>query len=317
MLNFRRRDPILQWPIDLAVSDVSAEAEHESPVKKEISLLRSFRHLHSIMIHGSYNIGKSVFLLLELCDTTLGEILLDPPPWFQTLPPAKVFSKLLNWMLNLASAIHSFHAKNSMHRDIKTENILIKGTHIYLSDFSLATQSESPFLRPASVSGTERYKAPEMGSTTTYTHKSDIFLLGYVYVEMLTVANNMSTDTFKNCHRSEHACYRHNLNAEGDFVQKYFKRTKGVDFIIGMIMGQMLSQVAFLRPSAEVGLYRGTCDIPGFKKEDCCESIVKRAGYDIIRRKYNKGAEGPRFKVKLQLYRRLAGYGQVEQTSDG
>jgi serine/threonine protein kinase len=271
-----------------------AGEENAARIEKEIAVLRSFRHPHVVPFHGSYKLSGSTFLMFELCEMTLGRFLSHPPQYFQQMPTGKALGKMLNWMLDLTSALHAFHTLGSMHRDIKPENILLKGDHIYLSDFGLATQSSAPSQHPASISGTEMYKAPEMETNAKYSRKSDVFSLGCVFLEILAVANNKSVETFrsfrqtygnKSCHRSEHTCYRHNLNACHNFIDTFIKRAKGIEYVIDVIQKEMMAETPYLRSSAHdvwTGIFRGAAKVEGFKKEACCEGDIRRAGYNNL-----------------------------------
>jgi serine/threonine protein kinase len=178
---------------------------------------------------------------MELCDSNLAGFLESPLPWFVDLPKT-VFNTIVNWIIDLTSALQAFHALGAVHWDIKPQNIWIKGQHIYLADFGLASQDPKLSQQASSVSGTERYKAPEMAMGETYTRKSDISL-GCVILEMLTLLNKLRLNFFSDfrqtwgkqgCHHSEHPCFCHNLEAVHFFGEKFFKKTPGVDYYLSM-----------------------------------------------------------------------------------
>jgi serine/threonine protein kinase len=104
---------------------------------------------------------------------------------FMQSPPAAQANTLVNWMINLLSAVTYFHNHKGVHRDIKPSNILLKGRTIYLGNFSLACQREDVSDSTTSVSGMERYKALKMGCGQTYSQKADIFSLRCVFWKSL------------------------------------------------------------------------------------------------------------------------------------
>ena len=77
---------------------------------------------------------------------------------------------------------------NIVHRDIKTENILLdnKG-HLYLTDFELANIIDDNYInRTHKIRGTISYLAPEVINGRRYSFKSDIWALGIVIYELYT-----------------------------------------------------------------------------------------------------------------------------------
>ena len=93
------------------------------------------------------------------------------------------------WMMKqLAGALLEAHRNNVIHRDVKSQNVLIKddGT-IKLSDFGIALASGAMQLtHKDSVLGSVHYLAPELSRGKQATMQSDIYSLGIVFYELLT-----------------------------------------------------------------------------------------------------------------------------------
>ncbi len=93
------------------------------------------------------------------------------------------------WMMKqLAGALMEAHRNNVIHRDVKSQNVLIKddGT-IKLSDFGIALANGSvQITRKDSVLGSVHYLAPELSKGKQATMQSDIYSLGIVFYELLT-----------------------------------------------------------------------------------------------------------------------------------
>ena len=215
---------------------------------------------------------------------------MSPPAWCRNLSPQGTRNMFINWMIDLAFVLRAFHSKGGLHRDIKPENILLKGRHIYLSDFGLATLGPNVSGLPASVSGTERYKAPEMKTSGVYSRKADVFSLGCILLELLVMLNDIDLREFHNfrqswgrgnCARSDDTCYRHNIPAIEYFMDNFVKKAPGFDYI-SQTVRQMLSPTVRSRPSADVvwkELLRGARMVEGFEKKGCCTGNPKKAGY--------------------------------------
>lgn len=93
------------------------------------------------------------------------------------------------WMMKqLAGALMEAHRKGIIHRDIKSQNVLIKpdGT-IKLSDFGIALANGSmQITHKDSVLGSVHYLAPELSKGKQANMQSDIYSLGIVFYELLT-----------------------------------------------------------------------------------------------------------------------------------
>lgn len=91
-------------------------------------------------------------------------------------------------MKQLASALMEAHKNEIIHRDIKSQNVLIKsdGT-IKLSDFGIAiANGDIEITSKDSVIGSVHYLAPELTKGQPATMQSDIYSLGIVFYELLT-----------------------------------------------------------------------------------------------------------------------------------
>ena len=93
------------------------------------------------------------------------------------------------WMIKqLASALMEAHRNNVIHRDVKSQNVLIKddGT-VKLSDFGIALANGAmQITKKDSVLGSVHYLAPEVSQGKQASMQSDIYSLGIVFYELLT-----------------------------------------------------------------------------------------------------------------------------------
>ena len=102
------------------------------------------------------------------------------------------------WLIKqLASALMEAHKNGLIHRDIKSQNVLIKddGT-IKLADFGIAVLNNAMQLTSKdSVLGSVHYLAPELAKGGSATMKSDIYSLGIVLYELLAGDVPFKADT--------------------------------------------------------------------------------------------------------------------------
>lgn len=98
-------------------------------------------------------------------------------------------NEAVNIMKQLVSAVCVAHESGIIHRDIKSQNVLIKddGT-VKLSDFGIAIASNdtAQLTQADTVMGSVHYMAPELARGKTASVQSDIYSLGIVFYEMLT-----------------------------------------------------------------------------------------------------------------------------------
>eukprot|EP00301_Raphidiophrys_heterophryoidea_P021512 c5918_g1_i2.p1 GENE.c5918_g1_i2~~c5918_g1_i2.p1 ORF type:complete len:683 (+),score=160.00 c5918_g1_i2:182-2230(+) len=87
---------------------------------------------------------------------------------------------------DVANALRICHTSNILHRDIKTENILIDmDESASLCDFGFAIDVTSP-ARLETISGTEEFLAPEMLTKNDFGLPTDIFSFGLILCELIS-----------------------------------------------------------------------------------------------------------------------------------
>jgi len=85
-------------------------------------------------------------------------------------------------------AIEHVHAKKILHRDLKTQNIfLTKTKQVKLGDFGISRILQHTYDLAKTAIGTPYYLSPEICQETPYNHKSDIWSLGCILYEMLSL----------------------------------------------------------------------------------------------------------------------------------
>jgi class 3 adenylate cyclase len=92
-------------------------------------------------------------------------------------------------LLQIAGALTAVHAQGIVHRDMKPDNVMIRGDgSLALADFGIAKQTNSEISRTkhGEVFGTPYYLAPEQALGLPVDQRTDIYSLGILFFEMLT-----------------------------------------------------------------------------------------------------------------------------------
>jgi serine/threonine protein kinase len=105
----------------------------------------------------------------------------------------------------LSSALEYLHGIKIRHRDIKPQNVLVKNGAIYLTDFGISLDWEN-LTRSTTTKDTAKsliYCAPEVARWEKRNSSSDIWSLGCVFLEMLTVLNGRSVQNLRQFFKSK------------------------------------------------------------------------------------------------------------------
>ena len=197
---------------DIQMANPALRHLQKSEVKGEILILKKLRHTHIITLAAYIEDTAGFRILLDpLADCNLEEYLDDcAGENFDSSRTEPIYS----WFACLLTGLQFAHSMDVKHQDIKPTNFLVKSRHIYISDFSLAKDFTGDKSRIAgeAAAGNWRYGAPETRDNTAGGREADVFSLGCVFSEMLTVIHGRShkdlereckterrTDIFRKC----------------------------------------------------------------------------------------------------------------------
>ncbi|WP_036728922.1 Stk1 family PASTA domain-containing Ser/Thr kinase [Peptoniphilus mikwangii] len=96
--------------------------------------------------------------------------------------------RALNYCVQIAEALKVAHSKNIVHRDIKSQNIMVtKDDRVKVTDFGIARVADNSTVTATNaIMGSVHYFSPEQARGTKVDNRSDIYSLGIVLYEMLT-----------------------------------------------------------------------------------------------------------------------------------
>jgi NIMA (never in mitosis gene a)-related kinase len=94
---------------------------------------------------------------------------------------------IVDWFIQLTTAIMYIHERRILHRDLKTRNIFLKNNLIKLGDFGISRILMGTSDLASTFAGTPHFMSPEALKQNGYNSKSDIWSLGVVLYELCTL----------------------------------------------------------------------------------------------------------------------------------
>ncbi|KAK6598182.1 dual specificity mitogen-activated protein kinase kinase 1 [Botrytis cinerea] len=227
-------------------------------IQQEVAVLRGLSHHHIVKVISTYETIKAPrqfgILISPAGDEDLGHFLERVS---DSDFPEEEMKLLIGWQCCLASAVAYIHSQNIRHKDIKPNNIICKGDQIYLTDFGSAHQfsagvtssTEGPL-----VGITKMYSAPEVISDDRRGRPADIYSLGCVFAEMVTVADGERIEDFHE-YRSqpipdEPDRMTYAYHATSHMIGPWFNELG--DFWIASLLRDVLALDQKCRPTADV-----------------------------------------------------------------
>ncbi|MEE9167497.1 MAG: protein kinase [Candidatus Neomarinimicrobiota bacterium] len=137
-------------------------------------------HPNIMTIHEIDEVDEETFIVMEYVEGETLKDKLEKGP-FKT-------KEVLKIAISVADGLNAAHNQEIVHRDIKSENIMIsKDGLVKIMDFGLARRKgETRVTKEGSTLGTLAYMSPEQAEGSEVDHRSDLFSFGVVMYEMAT-----------------------------------------------------------------------------------------------------------------------------------
>lgn len=166
--------------------DTQAQKVYENKIKV---LSKVAEDDHLIKVRGTYSDRQYLAMLLEpVADMNLKQYMNRGP-----LTSPKEQEKFRTYFGCLTHTIRFLHDPTieTLHKDIKPENILLKDGRLILTDFGTAFDwsktGQSMTRSNAGDHRTPRYQSPEVATASEFHRSADIWSLGVVFLEMVTL----------------------------------------------------------------------------------------------------------------------------------
>lgn len=159
----------------------AGDPQFESRFRNEAETAAYLQHANIIHIRSVGKSGGNVYFAMDLCADSLGARIAREGP----LPEADI----VRLAQDLAQALGFAHAQGVIHRDLKTDNVLIRSDgSAVITDFGIA-RAVSGYVASTGVNmtiGTPHYLSPEQAQGRPLDQRVDFYALGVTLYKAAT-----------------------------------------------------------------------------------------------------------------------------------
>ncbi len=192
------------------IKEYSLKKEDKISLLNEINILSKHECKYLIRFHEVFTFKSLFFIVMEYAENKdLGSLIK------RYKRSNRLISKtdISKWMYQLTSGIKYLHDRNIIHRDLKPANVLLdKNYTIKICDFGISKVSAHQDALAKTVIGSPIYMSPEIVSNKWYDSKVDIWALGCILFELITLdcafTSNSMHALFKIINRGYYSKYK-------------------------------------------------------------------------------------------------------------
>lgn len=263
-------------------------------------------HSNIVSVYDIGNEGDMHYIVMEYVEgITLKEYLSDNG----ALPCEKV----IDFSIQIVSALHHAHRKGIVHRDIKPQNIIVtKDDILKVTDFGIARAVSTYTMKVEDgAMGTVHYCSPEQARGGYTDEKSDIYSLGVVMYEMLTGKLPFESDNSVSValkHMQEEAVPPSEI-VQGippkmeEIIQKAMKKNQNDRF---QNAGELLVDLKIMKMDSEAAIVHTEEDFKTKKIDtDAIENEIKKSK-ELTSKNMKKETKRPQQSAKQKKEDRIA-----------
>ncbi len=192
---YRGEDPVIGRPVAIKTirfDTLTQASEQEKAQRRFMREARSAGNLSHPNIATIYDVGEDeglTYIVMEFIEGQSLEELIKGGQRFAV-------DEIIAIMAQIGDALDFAHSKGIVHRDIKPGNILLdRAGRPHIVDFGIARISSSTMTHTSMIMGTPFYMSPEQVAGKKVNNRADIFSLGAVLYEMLTLEKAFPGDS--------------------------------------------------------------------------------------------------------------------------
>ncbi|KAH6644829.1 kinase-like domain-containing protein, partial [Boeremia exigua] len=220
----------------------------------ELEILKKASHRHLVKLVSSYTDPTYVAIIMRpVADGHLRNYLQQP---LSRHSDRNARQQCIRTFFGcLTKALEYLHSNNIQHKDIKPHNILVKGNEVYLTDFGTAKahgeSSRSNSTGPVRAF-TPKYVAPEIYVYDPHGKPSDIWSMGCVFLEMVTILHDRTLENMERFyleHGTKYGPYHLNQLATAAWIDELCQTSTASDLEPLTWIQEMLEAQPASRPT--------------------------------------------------------------------
>lgn len=183
---FAASDVVKKRRVAVKVVHFSSDVDEEPSARlvglvKEVRVWRRCRHVNILDLYSTVLADGAIWIVQELAERSLADVI----AWKDSGVDLNE-ARMSRVMGDMVEALQFLHSKSVLHRDVRSDNVLISSSGICkLSDFTQAGELSAGVKSRHSVIGTPYWMAPEVIKAASYDVRCDVWSLGVVLWEMI------------------------------------------------------------------------------------------------------------------------------------
>lgn len=150
-------------------------------LENEIRTMHALQHPNIIRCHEAYSHNGSVWIVMEAMDVGCLTHVLD---FLRTKGYLLDEAHIAYILLEALQGLWAMHSRSKVHRDIKSDNILVNSCgEVKLADFEYTAQLTEETPKRRTVVGTAWWMAPETVRASYYDYGADVWSIGILAIE--------------------------------------------------------------------------------------------------------------------------------------
>jgi eukaryotic-like serine/threonine-protein kinase len=191
---YRAHDPVLERTVAIKVMNdaIARQEDLRKRFLREAQAAGSLQHPNVVCIYDLGDADGHLFIAMEFVPGV------DLERMIELGEPLSLQSRL-DIVIDVLTGLSYAHRKGIVHRDIKPANIRIaEDGRAKIMDFGVAHLASSSMTRTGSFLGTPSYMAPEQITQGATTAATDIFAVGAVLYQLLSMMKPFDAPTLQN-----------------------------------------------------------------------------------------------------------------------
>jgi len=184
-----------KWYVMKVINVGNMDKKQKQDALNEVRVLKAMRHPYIITYRESFMDKKFLWIVMDYAD---GGDMYKKIEFQKKISKLMPETQLLDWFVQMALAIKHIHDNKILHRDLKTQNIFMTSSgEIKIGDFGIARVLQHTYDWAKTAIGTPYYLSPEICQEMPYNQKSDVWSLGCILYEMVTLKHAFDSNSMK------------------------------------------------------------------------------------------------------------------------